>query len=46
MRRTFEYEDIRRQVLEFLGKLGIEPYDENDVILDGKLHRFRLRDDK
>ena len=46
MQKTFDYGDIRRQVLDFLGKLGIEPYDEADIILDGKLHRFRLRDDK
>ena len=46
MQRTFEYEDIRRQVLEFLAKLGIEPYDDSDVVINGELHRFRLRDDK
>ena len=46
MQRTFEYEDIRRQVLEFLAKLGIEPYDDSDIVMNGELHRFRLRDDK
>ena len=46
MQRTFEYNDILKQVLEFLAKLGIEPYDESELILDGELHRFRLRDDK
>ena len=46
MQRTFKTEDIRRQVLEFLAKLGIEPYDETDIVMNGELHRFRLRDDK
>ena len=46
MRKTFDYGDIRRQVLDFLAALGIQPYDESEIILDGKLHRFRLRDDK
>ena len=45
MHKNFDYEDIRRQVLDFLHKLGIEPYDESEIILDGKLHRFRTRDD-
>ena len=46
MRKTFEYGDIHRQVLEFLVKLGITPYDESDIVMDGKLHRFRTCDDK
>ena len=45
MRKTFDYSDTRRQVLEFLAKLDIQPYDDTDIILDGELHRFRLRDD-
>ena len=46
MQRTFNYEDIRRQVIEFLSKLGIQPYDESNLIFNGELHRFRTRDDK
>ena len=46
MRKTFDYNDILKQVLDFLAKLGVEPYDESELILDGELHRFRLRDDK
>ena len=45
MRKTFDYSDTRRQVLDFLAKLDIQPYDDTDIILDGELHRFRLRDD-
>ena len=45
MLKSFDYGDIRRQIMDFLAKLGIEPYDESEIILDGKLHRFRTRDD-
>ena len=46
MQRTFNNGDIRKQVMEFLAKLDIQPHDETDIMLDGELHRFRLRDDK
>ena len=46
MQRTFDYSDIRKQVLEFLKKLDIQPYDESDIVLDGELHRYRIHDDK
>lgn len=46
IRKTFDYSDIRRQVLEFLAKLDIQPYDESDIVLDGELHRYRIHDDK
>ena len=46
MRKNFDYEDIRRQVLEFLASLNIQPYDESDIVLDGALHRYRIHDDK
>ena len=45
MQKTFDYNDIYKQVLDFLAKLGIEPYDTSDIVLDGNLHRFRTRDD-
>lgn len=45
MRKTFDYSDIHKQVLDFLAKLDIQPYDESELVLDGELHRFRLRDD-
>ena len=46
MRKDFDYEDIRRQVMEFLASLNIQPYDESDIVLDGELHRYRIHDDK
>ena len=46
MQKNFDYSDIHRQVLEFLNKLDIQPYDESDVKLDGELHRYRVHDDK
>ena len=46
MQKNFDYGDIHRQVLEFLGSLGIQPYDERDIVLDGELHRYRIHDDK
>ena len=46
MRKTFEHNDILKQVLDFLAKCGIEPYSESDIVMDSTLHRFRTRDDK
>ncbi len=45
MRKTFDHNDILRQVLAFLTKLGIEPYDESDIVIKDELHRFRTRED-
>ena len=46
MRRNFDYNDILKQVLDFLAKLGIEPYSQSDIVLDGEMHRFRTNEDK
>ena len=46
IRKNFDHEDIRKQVLDFLAKLGIQPYNDSDIILDGELHRYRVHDDK
>ena len=46
IRKNFDYEDIQKQVFDFLVKLGIQPHDESDVKLDGELHRYRVHDDK
>ena len=46
MQKNFDYSDIRRQVLDFLTKLDIQPYDASDIILDGELHRYRIHDDR
>ncbi len=46
MKRNFDYHDIRRQVLDFIAKIGIEPFNPDDIFLDGKLYRFRTTDDK
>ena len=42
----FNYDDVLQQVKNFLFSLGIIPYDERDIALDGELHRFRTKDDK
>ena len=46
MQENFDYSNIRRQVLEFLAKLSIQPYNDSDIVLDGNLHRFRVHGDK
>ncbi len=46
IRKNFDHDDILKQVLAFMAKLGIEPYSESDIILTGELHRFRTREDK
>lgn len=46
MNFTFEETDIRKQVLDFMRSLGIQPYDEHSIILDGNIHRFRTIEDK
>lgn len=45
-RYTFDYADIKQQFINFMYKLGVQPYDERDVIIDGELHRYRVHDDK
>ena len=46
MQYSFNYEDIRRQFLDFLQSLGIQPHAERDIKFDGELHRYRVYDDK
>lgn len=43
---NFNENDIRRQFLAFMSGLDIQPYDENSLVIDGKLHRYRTHDDK
>ena len=48
MKQSFNHHDIERQVLDFLATSGIEPYDQSDIsdaIFDGRIHRFRTRED-
>ena len=45
-RYTFDYADIKQQFIDFMYKLGVQPYDEREVIIDGELHRYRVHDDK
>lgn len=45
MRYDFDAEDIRRQLLDYLTSLDIQPYDESEIILDGELHRYRVHDE-
>lgn len=46
MQKTFDPNDILKQVLAFMSKLGIEPYSESDIVINGELQRFRTREDK
>ena len=46
MRYSFDIDDIRKQVLDFIIKLGIQPANEGDIILDGEIHRYMVHDDK
>lgn len=46
MQRSFDYDDIKHQFLDFLNSLGIQPYDEQDIVIDGELHRYRIHDEK
>lgn len=46
MRSNFDYDEIIHQFLNFLNGLGIQPYDERDIVIDGELHRYRTHDDK
>ena len=43
---SFNFEEVRKQFLDFLLSLGIQPHDERDIIFDGTLHRYRIHDDK
>ncbi len=45
MLKTFSLSDIHSQILNFIASVGIEVYDQSDIVLDGKLHRFRTRED-
>lgn len=44
--REIDLKDARRQVLDFMKSLDIQPYDESEIELDGELHRYRTHDDK
>lgn len=45
MQFSFDIFDIKKQVLEFMASLDIQPYDEDKIILDGTLHRYRVHDE-
>ena len=42
----FDYSSIRQQVIDFMGSLGIQPHSDDDIVLDGELHRYRTHDDR
>lgn len=44
--REINLEDARRQFIDFMERLGIQPHDDRDIILDGELHRYRTHDDR
>lgn len=46
MNYRFNEDEIRKQVLELMRQNGIKPYEQLDIQLDGKVHRFRTADDK
>jgi putative DNA primase/helicase len=46
MQISFSYDDIRKQVLNFMTSLEIQPYDERELIFDGEIHRYRIHNEK
>ena len=46
MQYSFNYSDIKQQVLDFMRSLNVQPRDERDIIIDGYLHRYSTHDDK
>ena len=46
MQYSFDYSDVKQQVLDFMRSLNVQPHDDKDIIIDGSLHRYRTHDDK
>ena len=46
MQYSFNYSDIKQQVLDFMRSLNVQPHDDKDIVIDGELHRYRTHDDK
>lgn len=43
---SFDVYEVKKQVLEFMAKLGISPYNPDKLNLDGTLQRYRIYDEK
>lgn len=43
---TFSEYEIEKQVLEFMGRLGIQPKESINIQADGQIHRFAVKGDK
>ena len=46
MQYNISFDDVKRQVLDFMNSLGIEPYEESDLYYNGEICRFRTKEDK
>lgn len=46
MYTNFETKDIERQVFDFMRRYDAEPIEENSLVFDGKIHRYRIAGDK
>ena len=46
MNFTFDETDIRKQVLDFMRSLGIAPINNDSLILDGFIHRYKTENDR
>ena len=42
----FDEKEIERQVWDFMRRFASEPVNEHSLLLDGKIHRFRVEGDK
>lgn len=43
---NIDYADIIEQFKKFMDGLGVQPYDDRDIVIDGTIHRYRVHDDK
>lgn len=46
MNYTFKETDIQQQVLQFMQSLGIAPIRNEQLILDGQIHRYKVEGDR
>ena len=46
MNYHFDEKEIERQVWDFMRRFASEPINEHSLLLDGKIHRFRVEGDK
>ena len=42
----FDTYEIQQQVLDFMRSLDLAPVDDTEIIIDGKIHRYKTNGDK